>query len=90
MSGNPQFGRKLTKSMFENLISNFWGFPEGFEHFGPHIRIPREKSRYIVDWKRLETSSLVKKCQTSVSKKLFFNLISSLMGLLTTQANILP
>ena len=40
---NPLIG--LTNTNIENLKSMFWGFPEGFEHFGPQIRIPREKLR---------------------------------------------
>ena len=32
----------LKKKSFENSKSKFWGCPEGFEYFGPHIRIPRE------------------------------------------------
>ena len=33
------------------LKSAFSSFPEGFEYFGPHIRIPREQL-----YSRLETS----------------------------------
>ena len=37
--------------LFEALESKIQGFPQGFEHFGPQIRIPREKLVYT----RLET-----------------------------------
>ena len=33
----------VTHICFENLKSEFYGFPAGFEDFGPRIRIPGEK-----------------------------------------------
>ena len=38
---------------FENR--NVHGFSQGFESFGPHIRLPRAKTMYIAGWERLET-----------------------------------
>ena len=55
-----------------------WGFPAGFEHFGPLIRIPREKTMYIAGWKRLETPTVVKKSPNLLLEKFGFNLISGL------------
>ena len=38
---NPLIG--LNNNLFDNLKSKISGFPAGFDHFGPQIRIPREK-----------------------------------------------
>ena len=51
---SPRIGFK--NICFDNLKSIILGFPEGFEHLGPQIRIPREKTGYTTDWKRLETT----------------------------------
>ena len=59
----------LKKQKIEMLNSKFQGFPTGFEHFGPRIRIPRANTEYIAGWKRLETLNLVNKSQTLVWKE---------------------
>ena len=46
MSGVSKSGKykeKIVEMDFQMLISNFWPLGEGFQGFGPQIRIPHEK-----------------------------------------------
>ena len=69
---NPLIG--FTNKMFKILKSILLDFPEGFEHVGPRIQIPRVKL-YIYIYSRLEMSGNSQCGQTNTKLSLGFALL---------------